>query len=140
MLKTKIAVVVLLLFAPFLVSAQNCGSDCVNQGLTAVGGSFPNQGNGGILGANSIVGVIGIIIKLVLFVAGALAVLFVVIGGITYLTARGDEEQTTKAKKTIVNALIGIIVIILSYVIVNVIVNLVNCGFGGGSFGVFGGC
>jgi hypothetical protein len=140
LLKTKILITFLLLFAPFLVSAQTCNTNCVNEGLNSVGtnAGFPQNG-GGFLGANTVVGVIGVVIKLALFVSGALAVLFVVIGGVMYLTSAGNQEQADKGKKTITNALIGIIIIILSYVIVNVVVNLVNCGFNGAG-SVLGGC
>lgn len=137
-LKTKVLLLSLLLSVPLLVSAQTNSNDPVGQGLGAVQTSaFPNQGGGGVLGANTVVGVIAVIIKLMLFVAGALAVLFVVIGGIMYLTSAGNEEQAAKGRKTVTNALIGIIIIILSYVVVNVVVNLVNCGFS--NLGI-GGC
>ena len=66
------------------------------------------------------------IINIVLTVVGGIAVLFLIVGGFWYLTSGGNEEQAEKGKKTIMNALIGIVVIILSYVIVNVIANLVT--------------
>jgi len=52
-------------------------------------------------------------------IAMALAVIVVIIGGITYMTAGGKEEQTSKAKKIIVNGLIGTTIVILSAVIIN---------------------
>jgi len=47
---------------------------------------------------------------------GILAVLFLIYGGIIYITGGAKAEET--AKKIIMNALIGIIVMALSYVIV----------------------
>jgi hypothetical protein len=38
----------------------------------------------------------------------------------------GNEESAEKGKGTVLNALIGIVIIILSYVIVNVVANLVT--------------
>ncbi len=123
-----------MLLVPAVASGQTTCTDCVGDGLKTIGttAGFPNQ-NSNITNGN-IVGLISTVIRIILFISGAVAVLFVVIGGATYLTAGGNDEQTAKAKKTITNALIGIVIIILSYVIVNVVVNLVNCGFSIGSF------
>jgi hypothetical protein len=119
-----------ILLIPGITFAQNTNSP-VNQGLNNIQTqAFPGQN--GQTGANTVVGFIAMLIKIVLFVSGALAVLFVIIGGIMYLTSAGNEEQATKGKKTITYALVGIIIIILSYVIVNVVVNLVNCGLTSG--------
>ena len=57
---------------------------------------------GGIAGAQSLTGPGGLIyrvISLLLFVSGALAVVFVIIGGYQYITSAGNEEQSEKGKK-----------------------------------------
>ncbi len=64
------------------------------------------------------------VIRILLGVAFAVAVLFLIIGGFYYITAQGNEEAAGKGKQTVINALIGIVIIIMSYVIVNVIANL----------------
>ncbi len=61
------------------------------------------------------------IINIALSVAGLIAVLFLIIGGFRYITSAGNEETAEQAKKIITNAIIGIVVIILSFVIVRVI-------------------
>ena len=63
------------------------------------------------------------IINIALAVAGLIAVLFLIIGGFRYITSAGNEETAEQAKKIITNAIIGIVVIILSFVIVRVISN-----------------
>lgn len=65
-------------------------------------------------------------IQLLLLFAGPLAVLFVVISGFYYITAGGNEEQAEKGKKGLVNAVIGIIIILLSYTIVTAIQNTIS--------------
>lgn len=72
--------------------------------------------------------IIKTVINWMLTLAGIIAVIFVIIGGYMYLTSAGNEEQSGKGRKTIINALIGLIIIILSYVIVNVIVSAVTRG------------
>lgn len=61
------------------------------------------------------------ITSVIIGMAGGLAFLFIVIGGIQLLTAYGDEEKITGAKKTITYAIVGLLVAILSYAIVSII-------------------
>ena len=61
------------------------------------------------------------ITTLALGLAGAVAVIFIIIGAYGYLTAFGNEEKATKAKTTITWAIIGIVVIVLAEVIVTIV-------------------
>lgn len=70
------------------------------------------------------------VIQWMLTIAFGIAVLFLIIGGFWYVTSAGNEETAEKGKNTVVNALIGIIIIVLAYVIVSVVANLVS-GAGG---------
>ena len=112
--------------APLTALAQSapCVGNCVSQGLTSIAGIFPNGGFSSIT-ANPLA-FIAWVIRILLYLAGAVAVLFVIIGGYQYMTSGGNEETAEKGRKTLINAIIGIVIIILSYVIVNVIVNLVS--------------
>ena|SRR5579864_7576528 len=91
-------------------------------------------GSGGLTSSQDLTGLIVNVIKILLFFAGAVAVVFVIIGGYYYLTAQGNEEQAEQGKKTLINAIIGVVVVILSYVIINVIVNLVTGASGVGLY------
>ncbi|HRQ98143.1 MAG TPA: pilin [Candidatus Saccharibacteria bacterium] len=72
-------------------------------------------------------GVFTNVINIALFIIGALAVLMLIIGGIRYTISGGDTAAVTAAKNTILYAIIGIIVAILAYAIVNfVLVNLAS--------------
>jgi len=71
-------------------------------------------------------GLIVYVINILLGIAGVLAVLFFIIGGFFYITASGNEETAEKGKSIVINAIIGLVIIILSYVIVNVISGLVT--------------
>ena len=55
------------------------------------------------------------VINWMLSITLALDVLFLIIGGFFYITSAGNEERATKGKTTIVNAIIGLIIIIMSY-------------------------
>lgn len=64
------------------------------------------------------------IINYALFFIGALALIFVIYGGILFVTSGGDAEKTTKARNTLLYAIIGVIVVVLAYAIVNWAVGL----------------
>ena len=66
------------------------------------------------------------VINWLLGIAFGVAVLFLIIGGFWYITSAGNEETAEKGKSTAINAIIGIVIIILSYVIVNVVASLVS--------------
>lgn len=51
-------------------------------------------------------------------VVGALAVLFIIIGAIRYITSNGDTSEIGKAKMTILYAVIGMVLALSAFVIV----------------------
>lgn len=66
------------------------------------------------------------LINTMIYVIGAISVLMIVIGGLRYTISGGDSGQTKSAKDTIIYAVVGVVIAILSYVILNfVVVNLV---------------
>ena len=83
----------------------------------------PSAGGTGLPNDTSISSFILKIINIALAVAGLIAVLFLIIGGFRYITSAGNEETAENAKKIIINAIIGVVIIILSFVIVRVISN-----------------
>ncbi|MDX2776379.1 pilin [Streptomyces caniscabiei] len=74
-------------------------------------------------GQNSAPNMIEIVINTALYVLGMVAVLMIVIGGIRYTTSAGNSAQTKSAKDTILYAVIGLVVAILAYTIVNFVLN-----------------
>lgn len=58
------------------------------------------------------------IIQWVLGILALLAVLLVIYGGFTWMTAAGNEERVEKAKKVISAAVIGLIIVLLAWAIV----------------------
>ena len=87
-------------------------------GLSAVSGggcdanALPNSINNNVIGT-------------LFTVAGAIAVIIIVIGGIRYITSTGDSSRIKAAKDTILYAVIGLVVVIIARAIV---------GFVAGSF------
>ena len=60
----------------------------------------------------------------VIGLTGGLSLLFVVVSGIQILIAYGNEEKIGAAKKTLMWALVGLVIAILSYAIVQIVVSI----------------
>ena len=59
------------------------------------------------------------VLSVVFKVAGAVAVLVIIIAGISYIISAGDPQKTAKAKDAILYAVIGLVVALLASVIVS---------------------
>ena len=67
-------------------------------------------------------GIFKTITNVLLFVIGAISVIMLIIGGIRYTVSNGDTAAVTSAKNTILYAVIGIVVAILAYALVNFVI------------------
>ena len=67
-----------------------------------------------------------VIINILLYVVGIVAVGFIIYGGIKYATSAGDTAKVTSAKNTLMYAIIGLIVAILAYAIANFVIDRVS--------------
>lgn len=66
----------------------------------------------------------GNILKWMLGIIGITCVVFIIIGGLQMLLALGTEEDINKAKKTLLWAIVGLVISILSVAIVQIVTNL----------------
>lgn len=67
---------------------------------------------------DSIIGIINAIIG----VLGIVAVVVIIIGGISYMTSSGDAGRVKKAKDTILYGVIGLVICVLAFAIVNFVI------------------
>ena len=74
------------------------------------------------------------VISLLLFVIGIVSVIMIIVGGIMYATSSGAAEKAKTAKNTILYSVVGLVVAIFAYAIVQFVYsNVVGGGGGGGS-------
>ena len=59
------------------------------------------------------------IINVVISVLGMVAVICIIVGAVNYMTSAGDPGKVKKAKDMILYSIIGLVVAILAYAIVN---------------------
>jgi len=57
---------------------------------------------------------------------GVIFLVLMIYGGLTWMTAGGNEEKVGKAKKVIVNSTIGLVIVMLSYAITYYIIQTVS--------------
>lgn len=74
------------------------------------------------IGETSLKDLITTISSTLLLILGAVAVLFIIIGGFQYISSAGNPENVGKAKTTILYGVIGIIAALLSYAIVQFVI------------------
>ncbi len=63
------------------------------------------------------------VINIMLIAAAMIAVIYLIIGGYQYVTAGGNADSASAARTTILNALIGLVIIFSAFAIVNFVVS-----------------
>ena len=99
------------------VTANAAPADDITQGIQAASGN-KQQASGDDFNKG-----IKRIVDVMLFLLGAIVVIMIIIGGIRYATSNGDANGTKAAKDTILYAVIGLVVAIMAYAIVNFVVS-----------------
>lgn len=94
---------------PFADRITNCSSD--NLSLRCI---------------QTVGGAIKFVIRIGLIFAGVVAVIMMMVGGYQMLLSRGDPTGFKKGRSTVTQAIIGLLVVMLAYVIVQFITNLTN--------------
>ena len=74
----------------------------------------------------SIGGILGAILNVVFYVGIALSVIFLILGGIQYMMAGGDETKIAGARSQITNAILGFVVVIAAFTVRWIIKNLLG--------------
>lgn len=67
-------------------------------------------------------GVLDNITNIIAGIAGGAAVILIIIGGLRYVTSGGEADKVASAKKTVMNALIGIAVIVLARALIDFVI------------------
>ena len=66
------------------------------------------------------------VVNILLFIIGAVSVIMLIYGGIRYTTSGGNANSVTAAKNTIMYSIIGLVVAILAFAVVQFVVNQVR--------------
>lgn len=75
------------------------------------------------LGNSDLTSVIGNIIKVFLGLLGIIFLIIFIYSGFLWMTAGGDDKQVARAKKMLINAVVGLVIILFAYGITAFIIN-----------------
>lgn len=64
----------------------------------------------------------GNVVRILMYIGGIAAVVIIIVAGIQYITSAGNPDAVTRAKRTITNAVIGLVLVGLAYSIVTFLV------------------
>ncbi|MBU2509263.1 MAG: MMCAP2_0565 family pilin-like conjugal transfer protein [Patescibacteria group bacterium] len=67
--------------------------------------------------------IVGNIISTVIGILGVVLLIYLILGGYKYMTARGDSKKVTEAIDTIRNAIIGLIIVVLAFAIAGFVID-----------------
>ncbi|PIR56025.1 MAG: hypothetical protein COU73_03030 [Parcubacteria group bacterium CG10_big_fil_rev_8_21_14_0_10_46_32] len=133
-MKTFFATIFILCLFVGAVPAQAVnGINQLKNNLGAIG-----TGTGlGTQGDTNITQKIAAIVNIALSFLGMLAVIIIIYAGFKWMTAGGNDDQVKEARDNIRNAVIGIAIIMLSYILINFVVGKLSSatGVGGGGDG-----
>lgn len=107
--------------ALFISSDHAFAVNVIKDGCTNSGASAVCANTGETVGP-----LVNKVVNILLYVLGAIAVIMIVIGGVMYTTSGGDAGGIKKAKDTILYAVIGLVVAIFAYAIINFVVNAIK--------------
>ena len=113
------------------VSAASGGSDlgtgvvCPMNAPANAGKRVSDMSECGMEEGNTLMSTLQIIINVIIGVIGFVAVVVIILGGVQYTTSAGASDKVKKAKDTIMYGIIGLVVALLAYAIVNFILSSV---------------
>ena len=116
------------LVAPVASAADNSaqGETAYETASTYTTGDDTNQKSGQ---KTSLMETLQIIINVALGIIGFIAVAMIIVGGVQYTTSAGDAAKVTKAKNTILYGVVGLVIALLAFAIVNfILTNIFNGG------------
>lgn len=77
------------------------------------------------LNDNNLMSTLNTVINVIIGIVGLVAVVMMIIGGISFITSQGDSAKVTKARNTILYGVVGLVVALLAFAIVNFVLSSV---------------
>ena len=103
--------------APTPTPCPNCtGVDVILPGLNAIGLGGVPQG-----GRNTMANIISLILGALILIAIVLSLLYLAWGGFNWITSEGDKTRLESARQKVIYAILGLVVVFLSFVVINLI-------------------
>lgn len=105
------------------VAAISPAAYATNAGDQFLGSVTPSGMPGGSDAEDGLLNIVQTIINVIIGVVGIIAVVMMIVGGISFITSQGDTNKVTKARNTILYGVVGLIVALLAFAIVNFVLS-----------------
>ena len=120
MIKLLLSLVICLCVVAIPVRAHAYDALSVNcSGSTGSSAVCNHSANDPLTGSD---GLLAKIANIVSYIAGAAAVILIIVSGIRYITAGGDSQTISSAKNTLIGALVGLVIIFLARALITFVV------------------
>lgn len=105
------------------MSPAYADTPCADGTTSSTGLAGCSEWNGSNLKKDDLMNTLQVVINVVIGVIGFIAVVMMIMGGISFATSQGDSSKVAKARNTILYGVIGLIVALLAYAIVNFVLS-----------------
>lgn len=78
-----------------------------------------NNGNN----KNNLMTTLNVVLNVVLGLVAFIAVVMIIMGGISFITSQGDTSKVSKARNTVLYGVVGLVVALLAFAIVNFVLS-----------------
>lgn len=95
----------------FAASTVSKEAACEGIGLSGASCGRPNS-------TNPVISLVGATVNVLSVVVGIAAVVMIIVSGFKYITSGGDANKVSSAKSTLIYAVVGIVIVVLSQFIV----------------------
>lgn len=101
------------------MSPAYAATPCADGTTSTTGLDGCNEWGSSNLKKDDLMSTLQVVINVVIGIIGFVAVVMIIMGGISFATSQGDSSKVAKARNTILYGVVGLIVALLAYAIVN---------------------
>ena len=98
------------------------------QAATGVDEALGQVKTSGSLSKKKVGDVVKIVVDTMLYIIGIISVVMIIFGGIKYATSAGDSNKVTSAKNTLAYAIVGLLIAVFAFALVNWVLTGVGAG------------
>lgn len=120
----KTIILAAILAGAILGGSSASAFNITGQSCAVIGGNCTNLTDDGRLSGDA--PLVADVFAVVLTIFGGIAVIMLIVGGLRYITSQGDSSKMTQAKNTILYAVIGVVVALLGFGILEYVVNAIT--------------
>ena len=117
----SIAIMICAVFGLATLSTVSLSNNVSAQVSDGIGAATTSEMEGRKIDGDS--GLVKSVVNILLWVIGILSIIMIIFSGIRYVTSAGDASKTKAAQNTLIYSVVGLIVAIMAWAIVNLVVN-----------------